>query len=157
MTGIVRLAEKAKLAVKSLDWLALLVARLTVGVLFLSTGWGKVHNLDKVTEYFVELKIPMAGVNAIAASFTELVCGALLVVGLGSRLASPPLIVTMIVALVTAKRAEIHGVADLFGQVEWTYVALLLVVVVAGPGKASLDAVVSKRRAPASAPVRAAA
>lgn len=142
----VGLREKALGAAKKLDWLALLVARLTVGVLFVSTGWGKVHSIEKVTEFFVELKIPMPGLNAVVASWTELVCGALLVVGLGSRLASVPLVVTMIVALLTAKRMEIHGVADLFGEVEWTYIALLLVIAVIGPGKASIDALIAKRR-----------
>jgi putative oxidoreductase len=146
MERLIALADKAIRAATSFDWLALLVARLTVGVLFVSTGWGKVHSLDKVTAYFVELKIPMPGLNAVVASFTELVGGALLVVGLGSRLASVPLIVTMIVALVTAKRAEIHGLADLFGEVEWTYIALLFVILIVGPGKASLDGLIAKRR-----------
>ena len=138
---------------KKLDSMALLIARLTVGVLFVSTGWGKVHNLAKVTAFFAELHIPAPAFNATLASFTELICGALLVVGLASRLAALPLVVTMIVALLTAKLGEIHGLPDLFGEVEWTYIALLLVVVTAGPGKASLDALVAPRfRAAADRP-----
>lgn len=132
-------------AAKKLDWLALLVARLTVGVLFVSTGWGKVHSLGKVTEYFAELQIPMPGLNAVVASYTELICGALLTVGLASRLASLPLMVTMTVALLTAKKAEIHGLPDLFGEVEWTYFAILLIVVALGPGAASLDKLIAIR------------
>src|SRR5205814_1111336 len=58
MDRIVKLVEKGIQIAKTFDWLALLVARLTVGVLFVSTGWGKVNNLAKVTEFFVELKIP---------------------------------------------------------------------------------------------------
>jgi putative oxidoreductase len=146
MDRIIKLVDKAIGIAKTFDWLALLVARLTVGVLFVSTGWGKVHNLDKITEYFVELKIPMPGINAVMASFTELVGGALLVLGLGSRFASGPLFITMIVALITAKRAEIHGLPDLFGEIEWTYLALLFVILVVGPGKASLDGLITKRR-----------
>src|SRR3974377_1876527 len=100
-------------ALKGLDPAALLTARLTVGVLFVSTGWGKVHNLAKVTSFFAELGIPMPGLNATVASYTELLCGSLLVIGLASRLASLPLVVTMIVAILTAKRAEGAGLADL--------------------------------------------
>jgi putative oxidoreductase len=137
---------------KKLDGLVLLVARLTVGVLFVSTGWGKVHHLAKVTEFFTELGIPMPAVNAVVASFAELVCGALLVVGLASRLASLPLVATMVVALLTAKRDDIHGLADLFGLVEWTYIALLLVIAVVGPGALSADfAIVRRMRSRAQA------
>jgi putative oxidoreductase len=130
---------------KGLDWLALLVARLTVGVLFVSTGWGKVNNLAKVTAFFGELKIPAPAFNAVLASYTELICGALLTIGLASRLASLPLVVTMLVALTTAKKAEIHGLPDLFGEIEWTYLAILLVIAAVGPGGAALDALFGRR------------
>ncbi len=46
------------------DWLAPLLARVTLGVLFMSTGWGKVHNLDKVTGFFTELGIPAPAFQA---------------------------------------------------------------------------------------------
>jgi putative oxidoreductase len=145
MNALWSLGERAVALAKKLDGVALLVARLTVGVLFVSTGWGKVHNLAKVTSFFAELGIPMPGLNATVASYTELVCGSLLVIGLASRLASLPLVVTMIVAIVTAKRAEVNGLADLFGLVEWTYIALLLVIAAVGPGLVSLDTAVARR------------
>jgi hypothetical protein len=53
--------------------------------------------------------------------------------------------VTMTVALLTAKADEIHGLPDLFGEVEWTYLAILLVIVAVGPGKAAADAVLARR------------
>jgi putative oxidoreductase len=142
--SLVSLAERAVMHTKKLEGLVLLVARLTVGVLFVSTGWGKVHTLEKVTGYFHELGIPMAGFNAVLASFSELICGSLLVIGLVSRLASLPLIVVMIVAILTAKRGDLHGVTDLFGFVEWTYLVLLLVVAVFGPGLASADSILGR-------------
>jgi uncharacterized membrane protein YphA (DoxX/SURF4 family) len=57
-------AERAIALFKRLDTAALLVGRLTVGVLFVSTGWGKVHNLEKVASFFGELGIPMPALNA---------------------------------------------------------------------------------------------
>jgi putative oxidoreductase len=145
MNALFSLGERALTLAKKLDWVALFVARLTVGVLFVSTGWGKVHHLAKVTSFFAELGIPMPGLNATVASYTELVGGSLLVIGLASRVASLPLVVTMIVAILTAKRAEVNGLADLFGLVEWTYIALLLVIAAVGPGLLSVDAAVAKR------------
>jgi putative oxidoreductase len=146
------LATRILALVRRLDVVALLIARLTVGVLFVSTGWGKVHNIEKIIGYFGELHIPAPAFNAVLASWTELLCGSLLVVGLASRLAAIPLMVTMVVAILTAKLDEIHGVPDLLGEVEWTYLVLLFIVVVFGPGKASVDAIVESRVRASSAP-----
>jgi putative oxidoreductase len=140
MTLVLRLRGSAK----KMEWLALIIARITVGLEFAISGWGKVHNLEKVTGFFGELGIPAPGFNAVLASFTELICGALLLVGLASRLAAFPLIATMLVAIATAKKDEVHGVSDLVGLVEWTYIALLVLIAVYGPGAASLDARVVK-------------
>jgi putative oxidoreductase len=132
-----------------LDWVAPLVARVTLGVLFISTGWGKVHDLDKVTGFFTELGIPLPHLNAVMVSFVELIGGGLLLLGLASRLAALPLIASMAVAILTAQRENVHGLADLFGLVEWTYLALLLWVAIAGPGKASLDHFLVGKKRPA--------
>ena len=125
--------------------LSLLVARLTLGVEFISTGWGKLQHLDKVTAYFEELGIAMPALNARVASLTELVCGTLLFVGVLSRLASLPLVVTMLVAIATAKRSELDGIVALSGLLEWTYIVLLLVIAIQGPGTLSLDCLAARR------------
>ena len=41
-----------------LKWLPPTVARITVGWIFLQSGWGKLHNLPKVVSFFAELGIP---------------------------------------------------------------------------------------------------
>ena len=127
------------------DFVPKLVARLTLGVVFLQSGYGKVTHLDKVTAFFSELKIPAPGANAVMVSVVELVGGALLIVGFGTRIASALLACTMGVALVTAKRAEIHGFGDLFGTIEWTYLVLLGWLMFVGPGKVAIDHVLAKR------------
>jgi putative oxidoreductase len=142
MPDLLALRDRALTLLKKLDWLALLVARLTVGFEFIGTGWGKVHNLAKVTGYFTELGIPAPAFNATFASYTELVCGTLLLLGLASRFAACPLIVTMLVALATAHHDDLHGLFDLVGLVEWTYIAIFAVIVVFGPGVVSLDTLV---------------
>ena len=131
--------RRAELLLERLDWLGPLLARVTLGVLFMSTGWGKVHNLAEVAAFFAELHIPAPALQAAFVSYVELIGGALLLLGLFSRLASLPLIGSMAVAILTAKAAEVHGLADLFGLVEWTYLALLAWVALAGPGRASVD------------------
>lgn len=134
-----------RVASRRLSWLPLLVLRICLGGLFLSTGWGKVHDLTKVTGFFTELGIPAPAFNAALVAYSELICGALLLIGLASRLATIPLLTTMIVALATAKKGEIHGLTDLFGQVELTYVCMLFVILVIGPGAASLDGAIARQ------------
>jgi putative oxidoreductase len=129
----------------SLRWLPPTVARLTLGWIFLQSGWGKLHSLPKVIEFFRSLGIPAPEIQAPFAAFMEFLCGALLLLGLCTRLASLPVIVIMVVALVTAKKDDIHELSDLFGQAEYLYIALALWLGAYGAGPISLDAVVAKR------------
>jgi putative oxidoreductase len=129
----------ARRATDKLGWLGPLLVRITLGVTFMSTGWGKLQDLPKVTAFFTELGIPAPHFNAILAASAELVCGTALLLGLLTRLATIPLIVTMIVAIVTAKRAQLDGVIDLLGLEEWTYIAAFVWLALVGPGAASLD------------------
>jgi putative oxidoreductase len=124
-----------------------LLARFTIGVAFIESGWGKVNNLEKVTAFFTELGIPAPAFQATFVSWVELVCGTLVLIGLATRLAAVPLICTMIVALITAKADDIAGVGDLVGMIEFTYIALLAWLVVAGPGWLSLDQLIARRTA----------
>jgi putative oxidoreductase len=134
-----RTGQRVRAVIDRLNFVPALLARQTVGVVFATSGWGKLHNLDKVTAFFGELGIPAPAFHARFVSTIELVCGALLVVGLLSRAAALPLIGTMIVAIITAKAEEIHGLGDVFGVVEFTYIVLLFWIATAGPGAASLD------------------
>lgn len=143
------LVDKVRLralhTLEGLQWFALLLGRLAVGLLFMSTGWGKVHDLEKVTHFFEQLGIPAPGFNAVLVGYSELICGTLLVLGLVTRFAAIPLIVSMTVAILTAKRADLHGVFDLVGFDEFTYACVLIMIGLLGPGAASLDHVLARR------------
>ena len=86
----------------------------------------------------------------------EFLCGALLLVGLCTRLASLPIIGIMVVALATAQKADIHELSDLFGLSEYLYIALALWLGAYGAGPLSVDAVVAKRLDRGQRPVPAA-
>jgi putative oxidoreductase len=130
----------------SLRWVAPTLARLTVGLVFAQSGWGKLHGLENVTNYFAELGIPAPGFNAVMASTTEFVCGWLLLFGLGTRFAALPLIITMCVALRTALWDQIDSLSSLFGLSEFLYIALLVWLGTHGPGPLSLDRLIRVRR-----------
>jgi putative oxidoreductase len=128
-----------------LDFLPPLLARIVIGVVFMKSGWGKLHNLDQVTAFFTDLGIPAPQIQAPFVAGTELVCGALVLAGLATRLAAIPLIGTMVVAIATALWSNIDGPNALFGTVEFLYIVLLVGLVIGGGGRLALDAWIDRR------------
>jgi putative oxidoreductase len=145
MTGLARLRRLIHSVADKLRWLPPTVARLTLGWVFVQSGWGKLHNIQKVIDFFSSLGIPAPQIQAPFSAFMELACGALLLAGLLTRLASLPLIVIMAVATLTARRADIHELSDLFGIAEYLYIALLLWLGAYGAGPISLDRLFARR------------
>src|ERR1043165_5704200 len=135
-----------------LDSLPLLVARLSVGWVMVESGWGKLHSLPQVVEFFRTLSIPAPELQAPVAAGSELLFGATLMLGLFTRLSAIPLAVIMTVAIITAKREDLNGFSDLFGFIEYLYIVLLLVLLVRGGGAWSVDRLLvwrGSRRVPA--------
>jgi putative oxidoreductase len=129
---------------ESLAWLPPLLARITVGWVFLSTGWGKLHNLPKIVEFFTSLGIPYPELQAPFVATTELVCGTLVLVGLFTRLAALPLIGTMVVAIATALWSDVENLAGFLGLVETLYIVFFVWLAIDGAGPISLDAVLER-------------
>jgi len=130
---------------KALSWAPPAVARLTVGWIFFQSGWGKLHDLDKVTGFFTDLGLPAPAFQARLTSTTEFVCGTLLLLGLATRFAAVPLIITMVVALRTALWDQLDSLGALFGQAEFLYIALLIWLATDGPGPLSVDWLLERR------------
>lgn len=128
-----------------LAWLPPVAARVTVGWVFVESGWGKLHNLEGVAKFFAELGVPAPHLQAPFVAGTEFFGGLLLLVGLVTRFAAVPLIGVMTVALLTALRDKIGSLSDLFGLVEFCYIVLLAGLAVFGAGAGSLDALLRRR------------
>src|SRR5262249_30658785 len=92
-----------------LAWIGPLLVRLTLGIVFATTGWGKLHNLEQVIGYFASLGIPAPEIQARFVSGVEFIGGILLIIGLGTRIASAFLIGVMTVALLTAIVPDLQG------------------------------------------------
>jgi putative oxidoreductase len=131
-----------------IQWLAPLMGRFAVGMLFVSTGLGKVRDIPKVVHFFQQLGIPAPGFQAVLVSYTELVGGTFIVIGLLTRLACVPLMISMVVAILTAKLADLHGLFDLVGFDEFTYLCVLAMIAIIGPGAFSIDALLVARLFP---------
>jgi len=138
-------------SVEALHWMQaplLLLIRLYWGWQFAQTGWGKLHNLDHVTEFFMTLNIPAPHLNAVVVALVEFVGGILLALGLGSRAVALVLFVNMSVAYVTADREAVSQILSdpgkFYGADPYTFWFASLLILVFGPGHMAIDALFVK-------------
>lgn len=130
---------------RRLDWLAPLVMRLVFGYFWLETGWAKLHNLAGFTARFVEWGLPFPAFSAGMSAWAEFLGGGLLMLGLLTRFTSIALLINMVVAIAFV---VIKNVSDLDSFVELDEVVYILIffwLIMAGPGRVSVDTLISRR------------
>jgi putative oxidoreductase len=124
----------------------LLLIRLYWGWQFFQTGWGKLHNIGKVVEFFTGLGIPAPSLNAHFVALLETTGGILLILGLGSRLIAFPLVINMMVAYLTADREALSSIfsepSQFYNAAPYTFLFASLLVLIFGPGWFALDTLV---------------
>jgi putative oxidoreductase len=116
--------------------LALLIGRIALAMLMLSHGLPKMQMLFSGDPVQFPAAFGMsAGLSLTLVVFAEVLCSLLILAGFGTRLASVPLIITMLVAVFS-----FHA-ADPFAKKELAvlYLSGYLVLLFAGSGKYSLD------------------
>ncbi|MBA3817832.1 MAG: DoxX family protein [Deltaproteobacteria bacterium] len=143
MNTMISLRQRIANLSASLEWLPPLLLRVVLGVTFALTGWGKLHNLEQVTQFFDSLGIPAASVQAPFVAGVEFVGGILILVGLGTRVAAALLVAVMAVAIATAIWPK-SSFTELLGSIEAVYLAAFAYLAVKGAGAVSLDHVVSR-------------
>ena len=154
MKSILAFADRAygwfTCAADSLKSPLLFAVRLYWGWQFFQTGWGKLHNMPRVIEFFTSLGIPAPVFNAYFVSGLECFGGILLALGLGSRLIALPLTFDMIVAYVTADRDALHAIfsdpGTFYAAAPYTFLFASLLILVFGPGSFSIDWVIRRFR-----------
>ncbi len=137
--------EKYKLVVKHLSKLKdvhLLAVRLILAYGFFNPALMKWQNINSIVDWFRDLGIPLPGLNAYLAASTEMAGVVLLTLGLASRIISIPLIFIMIVAIVTVHLGNGFEAGNNGFEIPLYYILLLLVILVYGAGKISLDNII---------------
>ena len=134
----------------SLQSVFLLVVRLYFGWQFAQAGWGKLHRMPDVIQFFASLGIPAPAANAWFVSLLEFVGGILLAVGLGSRFLALLSVGDMLVAYITADREAFLGFfthPDKFAAAApFVFLVAWLIILIFGPGKISLDNILGIER-----------
>ena len=149
MKGLINLYTRFAAAASMLQSPFLLVIRLYWGWQLAQTGWGKMHNIPKITEFFATLNIPFPGFNAHFIAGLEFFGGILLIVGLGSRIISLLMAGNMFVAYWTADHEALTSVFSDPGKFyvadPFTFLFVSVIVLVFGAGLFSLDALIARR------------
>jgi putative oxidoreductase len=149
MKSLVTMHARASKFICYLQSPLLLVVRLYWGWQLVQSGWGKLHHLDKITDYFISLNIPAAAFTAHFVSGLEFVGGILLILGLGSRLIGLLLTVNMLVAYWTADREALLAVFSDPGKFyvadPYTFLFASVLILIFGAGWFSIDALLAKR------------
>lgn len=141
--------------------IAPLILRLVAGFGFAAHGWAKIsRGLSGFEHLLAQLHVPFpAGMAAITA-WTELLGGLALMVGLLVSVVSLPLICTMLVAMFTVqlpfgyssvKTVGLTPQGPVFGppgyEINLLYIAALVVLIVQGAGRFSVDAWIARKSA----------
>jgi putative oxidoreductase len=124
-----------------------LLIRVALFRVFFWSGLVKIHDWQGTVQLFqYEYMVPLLSPNvaAVLATCCELGASALVLVGLFSRLAALPLLgMSMVIQFV------LGAVNPAYNDLEhYLWMVLLLSIIVRGPGRLSIDAVIRHRLAP---------
>ena len=132
----------------SWEWLGILLARLSVGLLFFLSGRSKLfipQRREQIRQQLIEARVPFPEFNAVFVSAVEFVCGVLLVLGALTPLACALLACVMIMAITTTAIRNVKASSPLNWLSEFLYLPEVLYLVIliwlffSGPGWLSVD------------------
>jgi putative oxidoreductase len=131
----------------------LLAIRLYWGWQFMQDGYGKLTHLDKVTDFFTSLNLPMPHATALMCGSVELFGGILFLLGVVSRLTSLVLFVNMTMAYLSVPDDRVnfsHILSkpdDFYGATPYTYWFAALLILILGPGWIAVDTLLKRKLA----------
>lgn len=123
----------------------LLMFRWILALGFYEPAMMKVKNLSGVAEWFESMNYPLPMVTATLSMVTEVTGIVLLIVGLGTRLISIPMMFVMVIATLTVHLPNGFPAGENGFEIPLYYFLMLFALVVYGSGKYSLDHLLNKR------------
>src|SRR5258708_7843935 len=121
----------------------LLFVRLYWGWQLAQSGWGKVHHLSNVTEFFASLGLPMPMQMAVFIACVEFFGGIFLALGLFSRVTAMVLTVNMTMAYVIGDREALLSFfsdpGKFIAAAPFAFLIVSLIVLIFGAGRISID------------------
>lgn len=130
--------------------IALLLARVILGVILIYHGWDKFGHLADYSDDFASMGVPLASVAAVVAAVIELGGGILLLIGLMTPIAGSLVFLVMLGAYFFAHMGNGIAAADGGFELVGAIGAAALALAGAGAGLFSVDAVLNRRRVTAA-------
>jgi putative oxidoreductase len=127
----------------------LLFVRVYWGLQLGQNGWGKLHHLPRVAEYFSSLGLPAPGFTATFVASVEFLGGILLAVGLFSRFIGLILSIDMLMAYIMGDREALLSIfsnpGKFYAADPYTFLFAALLILIFGPGRYALDTLLLHR------------
>jgi putative oxidoreductase len=123
----------------------LLLIRLTLAFGFFGPAMMKLKDTETIIEWFEGMGMPFPVLNAYLATYTETFGFIFLAFGFATRLISIPLMIIMFVAIKTVHLSNGFEASNNGFEIPLYYAIMLLVLLIYGPGKYSLDYYISKK------------
>ena len=119
---------------------AIFLLRAVTGVLMLKHGYSKLSHFNTFQSQFINFMGMGRTVSLVLNIFAEFFCSILLIMGLFTRFACIPLILSISVALFKLHNADFFGK----GEVDALFLIGFVVILLTGPGKVSVDKMIGK-------------
>ena len=119
--------------------LPLLFLRLVLAYGFYNPAMMKLKDVNAIGGWFESMGYPLPYLNAYLATITEGLGVILLVLGLGTRIISVPLMIAMLVAIFTVHYANGFNAGDNGYEIPLYYLLMLFTLFIMGPGRLSVD------------------
>ncbi|MEP6465052.1 MAG: DoxX family protein [Parafilimonas sp.] len=121
--------------------LSMLILRIVLGIFLITEhGYMKIVNFSTMQYQFYSFMGIGSKLSLILAIFAEVFCALFIVLGLFTRLAAIPLIITMLVAIF----GEDAGKPFLESELAIVYLGVFVTLLLCGPGKISIDGMINK-------------
>lgn len=122
-----------------------LIFRLILAYGFYGPAMKKWQNIHAVGEWFQSMNYPAPFLNAYMAATTEALGVVLLILGLGMRFITIPLMVVMLVAISTVHFKNGFSCGQNGFEIPFYYFFMLFSLLISGAGRISLDHLLSRK------------
>jgi len=146
MKAIIKAYDQFSDSISMAADLPLLFLRLILAFGFYNPAMMKLKDINAIGEWFESMDYPLPYLNAYLASITEGLGVILLLLGLGTRIISIPLMITMLVAIFAVHYANGFSAGDNGFEIPLYYLLMLFTLFIMGPGRISADYLISSFR-----------
>ena len=146
MKAVIKLYDNFSSNISQVADLPLLFLRLILAYGFYNPAMMKLKDVNAIGGWFESMGYPLPYLNAYIAAITEGLGVILLLLGLGTRIISVPLMITMLVAIFSVHYANGFNAGDNGYEIPLYYLLMLFTLFVMGPGRISADQIIRSIR-----------